>query len=236
MQPQEMWDQNRKKLLESKVRLFNNFCTNLTKGKTMKNLVILGCARAGKSYLSKQITKQLTIKGKVASLLPADVFLGSVHRHDCGILWRMGLRKIVHAVPWFERIHQKSLHKRFVDFSLYFMSIIEKDIVVVFEGTHIKPSEAIKIFSPDKYKIVIVGYPNISISEKIKDIKKYDVDSYLKNKTDDQLKSIIASNISESKRDFDFAQQHGLTYIDTSKDYQTTINNFAKNIYEFMSE
>ena len=200
----------------------------------MKNLVILGTARAGKSYLSKNVVGELSKNNHVVTLLPGDPLLGAVHKFSRNLLWKLGFRKIVHAVPWFERIHKKRLRKKFLGFSLYFIDHIEKDVIIVFEGVQIKPDEAVKIFDKNKYKLVIVGYPNISVEQKIKEIRQFDKHSYISNKSDKELSSMFSAHITESKQYYEFAKKHNITFLDTSKNYQKTIKEFAKNICDFL--
>ena len=79
----------------------------------------------------------------------------------------------------------------------------------------------------NKWKIIFVGYPNIDVDEKVKNIRKYDINGWTTKKSDGELKVIInklkdISNIIKQECD-----KYNFTFIDTSNNFEYVINNLS---------
>ena len=203
----------------------------------MKTLVILGVPRAGKTRLSTKVAEQLAKQGFVPCVLPADVVINSLDRCRRTPFWRYVVRPLKHVVPFGNRLSKKRLVKTMIMFVKNFFKVIPDDKVVVFEGAYISPEVALKSFDLNTTKIVVIGYTHVDIKQKMSDIRKYNRGvSPLRKKTDEELYARVKNFIAISNEYKKICEKHGLVFLDTSDDYHGTINSFAENIVNFLSE
>ena len=203
----------------------------------MKSLVILGVPRAGKTRLSTKVAGQLAKEGFVPCVLPADVILSSLDKCRKTLFWRYVIRPLKHVVPFANKISKQRLINKMVVFSRNFFKSIPDDKVVIFEGAYITPEEAIKKFDLNATKIVVIGYTHADIKQKMADIRKYSRGvSPLIKKTDEELYNRVAGFIAKSQEHKKMSEKYGLVFLDTSDDYCGTINSFAENIVDFLSD
>lgn len=203
----------------------------------MKNLVILGVPRAGKTNLSKQVAIQLAKDGFVVSLIPGDTLISSLEKCRNTPLWKIFVRPFRHLLPLFKRISKKRLVNNMLIFIKNFIRVIPDDKIVIFEGAYISPEKAVKSFDKNNTKIVIIGYPNADIKQKMADIRKYNRGvSPLRNKPDDELNKIVQGLVAQSRNYQETAKKYNLAFVDTSTDYYGAINKFAENIKDFLDE
>jgi len=107
------------------------------------------------------------------------------------------------------------------------------DIVpVVYEGAYIDPATAHKIFDAKKCMIVVIGYPNCSVADKIADIRKFDKKTPYSQRSAQDLEKLVAQNIEKSRKMMEMAKKYGYMFIDTSTDYHGAIKRAATEIYK----
>jgi hypothetical protein len=107
------------------------------------------------------------------------------------------------------------------------------DVVpVVYEGAYIDPEVANKIFDKKKCMIVVIGYPNCKMADKIADIRKFDKKTPYSQHSDTDLEKIIAQNIEKSRKMMTMAKKYRFMFIDTSSDYHGAIDRAATEIYK----
>ena len=201
----------------------------------MKSLIILGVPRAGKSTLAKYVVKQLVQDGVPVTLLSADSLIGGLTAKRNGLMWRCFVRPLRHIFPFLRRQSKISLHRDLCRFIKRFFEETSSDFPVIFEGAYITPAQAEHIFDPEKCKIVVVGYPNANVQEKIADIKKFDNKSPISRLNEEQMKTRI-SNLVNLSRQYQAESKNKFVFLDTSKEYHKTLSDFAENISEFLKE
>lgn len=201
----------------------------------MKNLIILGVPRAGKSTLAKYVTKQLISEGVPVVLMPADSIVGGLTARRAGFMWRIFVRPTRHIFPCLLKRSKKSLENNLCRFIKRFVDETSLDFPIIFEGAYISPSKAEHMFDPQKCKIVVVGYPNATLEEKIKNIRQFDDNTAISKQDDITIKKTITTFIKISKQ-YEKESKNKFVFLDTSKQYHKTLCDFAKNVSEFLTE
>jgi acetyltransferase-like isoleucine patch superfamily enzyme len=171
------------------------------------------------------------------TLLPGDTVLTCLWHARKTAFWRICIRPLRHVFPFIMRHDNNKLKRDAINFVKTFMEKIPQDKIVITEGTFISPDVAINEFDLSCVKLAIIGYPNADVEQKMHDIRKYNRGvSQLRNKPDEQLRPIVQNYVNLSSEYQNFAQKHGVAFIDTSHDYHGAINDFAKNIAKFFLE
>ena len=204
---------------------------------TLKNLIILGVPRSGKTTLAKEVIGLFSADNIPVSFLSADSVIGGITEiQKNNVLWRVFVRPIRHIVPGLRQQTKKDRIDAMVSFVARFINETSDVVPVVYEGAYIAPEIANKIFNKKKCVIVVIGYPNCSVDEKIRDIKKFDKQSPFIRKPDGQLETLILGNIERSKKMQKAAEKYGFMFVDTSQKYHQTIKSAAQQIYEKLSK
>ena len=201
----------------------------------MKNLIILGVPRAGKSTLAHLCARQLAKDGIPVALMSADAIIGGLTAQRNGFLWHTFIRPIRHLFPFIRRKSKQKLQSGMRRFIQRFFDETSQEIPIIFEGTYISPNMAAEIFDMNKCKIVVVGYPNINPDVKIADIRKFDKGSPISGLNDNAIKQRVKSHILTS-RQFMEQSKNRFVFLDTSNDYHGTLGEFAKNVTKFLAE
>ncbi|MBR2286564.1 MAG: hypothetical protein IJ866_03870 [Alphaproteobacteria bacterium] len=201
----------------------------------MKNLIIIGVPRAGKSTLVKYVIEQLGTEGIPVTLMSGDAIIGGLTDQRASLAWRIFIRPLRHIFPSVKRTSKKLLRRNFYRFVRRFFKETTSDFPIIFEGSQITPSQSEYLFDQNKCKIVVIGYPNADIDEKITNIKKFDNNSPVSKLDDKQIRLCIQNFINISKQ-YQNESKNKFVFLDTSKEYHTTLENFAKNISVFLNE
>jgi len=202
----------------------------------MKNLIILGVPRAGKSTLAKYIVRQMIHDKNPVILIPGDSLMGGFTAQRTSIIWRILVRPLRHIFPFIKRNSKKSLHNNYRRFITRFFNETSSEFPVVFEGAYITPAQAAKMFDPKQCKIVVVGYPNANPKDKIADIRKFDNKNTAIGAQDEASLRKTVMNLIEISKQYEKESRGKFVFLDTSKNYQETLKNFATNISKFLNE
>ncbi len=143
----------------------------------MKNIIIFGCPRAGKTTLAKMLNEEL--KYNIISI-------DSIVEAFKNIFPNMG---ITHHAP----INEKS--KKFSPFLYEYLNraIWEyTDRNFVLEGWHNLPDYFMPLIDREKFVIICLGYPNADEEDMFKKIRQNDTEhDNTKNVSDEHLKKLI---------------------------------------------
>jgi 2-phosphoglycerate kinase len=201
----------------------------------MKNLIILGVPRAGKSTLATNVAKKLSECGDPISLINADAVMGGLTAERGGhAMYRYIIRPLRHIIPGLRNHSKQQMRKNLVNFIGRFLDETAQTSTVIFEGAYISPEYATKIFNTKKFKIVVIGYPNISAEDKCKDIRKFDKKTPLNSLNDSELFNRISGLIKTSQEYQKQCKKYKMTFIDTSYDYHGEIKKFTENVCEYL--
>ena len=176
----------------------------------MKNILILGVARSGKTTLSNMIAKRYGF-----SIIDIDAFIGAFKENYPN----MGFD-----------YHSKSNHliAPFVASYVNATTYNHPNTNFVIEGYHIKLADAVKLFG-NKLEIIVLGYPQLTGEQVLANVRKYEGKfDYTRAIPDEDLLQIVTRHVEYSKNFEKECKQLGLPFYDTSFDRE----NVLKNILE----
>ncbi len=169
----------------------------------MKNIVVLGAARSGKSTLAREICHKfgfgiVSIDAMISAFEEIYPQIGIGHHKDC-----------------------KKLITPFV--AAYLNALIynhpQENFVV--EGYHIALDDAVKIFDAKLFDIIVLGYPKLSPEEAFCNIRKYERPyDYTTAMSDEELLSVAKRHVAHSKKCEEDCRLLKLPFYDTSFDRQ----------------
>lgn len=149
----------------------------------MKNVIIAGSSRAGKSTLAKAIAKKYNI-----SYIPFDSIVSTIEKLYPGV-------GIAHCDE------NRKMSKRIAIFlEEYIKHLSYEDITYVIDLYQIFPSDLKEILNPNDHLALYLGYLDLPAKSKLMDIRKFARDKDWTKKTNDEdLIVILNKFISESK-------------------------------------
>lgn len=201
----------------------------------MKSLIVIGIARAGKSTLAAGVARKIGAAGIPVSLMSADALMGGLQSVKKASFWYSWVyRPIKHLIPALSRRYKRQLGRDLAAFSR--LALAEQDVVstVIYEGCYLWPADAVRMFDPKRFKIVAIGYPNMTIEQKMADVRKYDKDSPAQKRSDERLHEYIRIAIENSRVMERECKKYNIPFIDTSYDYRGEIKKFVDNSLEFL--
>ena len=111
-------------------------------------------------------------------------------------------------------------------------SMLWLEVDYVIEGEAILPELIQELLDkyPDKIRIFFVGYTDIDIDQKVRDIKTYSNSKgdWLTKESDDYIYQHIDNMVKYSRKIKDACEEYNMRYFDTSKDFIATLENVKK--------
>lgn len=181
----------------------------------MKNIIILGAARSGKSSLASMLHEKynysiISIDSFVSAFRDAFPELGITHSNTDNKF---------KLLPGFVYAYMKKIVKEYPDKKF------------VLEGWHVYPDDMSKLFANDDAKIVCLGYTKIECDDALKLIRSNEKDnSYTREMSDDEVKKLILSHIEYSKILKEKCKKCGIEFFDTSFDREEKLREIIENI------
>lgn len=183
----------------------------------MKNIFIGGVARSGKGTLAEMI-KEKCPKYNHISL---DYFTASLKEN----FPETGIKTSV--------IIGESSPKLALLLSKTMDIMNDKEEKFIIDSAHIMPHDILKYIDKEKWDVIFLGYPNTTAEDKIKIIlEKDDENDWTRKKTYDELYYRINTLVEISKAIQDECERFGLTFVDTSKDFDKQIEKIANKYFE----
>lgn len=103
---------------------------------------------------------------------------------------------------------------------------------MILEGEAILPEQAYKLLQkhPEKIKVCFVGYTEIDVIEKVKNIQQYrsSTNDWLCNEPEETIFEHVNNMLSFSKKISEDCKKYGIHYIDTSVNFSETLKLTAK--------
>ncbi len=167
----------------------------------MKNIIILGAARAGKSTLAQMIYRKynysiISIDSFVSALRDSFPSLGITHSNT---------ENKFKLLPPFVFSYMKKITTEYPEENF------------VLEGWHVYPKEISKLFRDTDVKIICLGYTKISCEEAFKLIRENEKEnSYTRRLTDEKVKKLISDHIEYSKVLKKQCEENNIKFYDTS--------------------
>lgn len=169
----------------------------------MKNIIILGAARAGKTTLANMLHKKynysiISIDSFVSALSDGFPTLGITHSNT---------ENKFKLLPPFIFSYMNKIINEYPE---------EK---FVLEGWHVFPKDIIELFCNMDVKIICLGYTEITCDEALYEIRKNETEkSYTRKMTDDKVKELVLNHINYSKILKRQCEENNIKYYDTSFD------------------
>ncbi len=178
----------------------------------MKNILILGASRSGKSTLANMIAQKHGF-----SIVDIDALIGAFKENYPNLGFDY---------------HSKSNHLIAPFVASYVNNLIYHypNLNFVIEGYHIKLDDAVKLFG-DKCEIVVLGYPQLTGEQVLANVRKYEGKfDYTRAITDEQLLSTLTRHVEYSKNFEIECKELGLNFYDTSFNRKDVLDNIVKKI------
>ena len=199
----------------------------------MKSLIIIGVPRSGKTTLAKSVLGLFSADKKPVAFLSADSIIGGLTDiQKQNVFWGIFVRPMRHIIPQLKNKTKAARINSMLSFVSRFIRETGNIVPVVYEGAYIDPEFAHKTFDAKKCMIVVIGYPNCSVADKIADIRKFDKKTPYSQRSAADLEKLISENIKRSREMETQAKKCGFMFIDTSIDYHGAIERGAAEIYK----
>ena len=179
----------------------------------MKNIILIGASRSGKSTL----TKLLNNKINNATIIKTD-------------LLRLAFRETLYKD---KSINTNALKEdpNYINFILSYYNYANKydiEYIKVIDTVDFDPKDS-KLF--ENSIMICLGYPNITPEEVVSNWRKFDTDlDWTKKKSDEELIQIAKTEINKSKQLQDECQKHNVKFIDTSFNRNDILKKLLKEI------
>lgn len=167
----------------------------------MKNIIILGAARAGKTTLAQMLHNKYNY-----SIISIDSFVSALRDSfpELGITHSNTENKFK-LLPQFVYSYMKKIINEYP---------YEK---FVMEGWHVLPNDISKLFCNSDIKIICLGYTQISCNEAVLMIRKNEKEnSYTRRMSDDKVNNLIFNHIEYSKTLKEQCKKNNIKFFDTS--------------------
>ena len=177
----------------------------------MKNLLIIGVPRAGKSSLANMICDKFGY-----GLISIDVIVATFYKTfpELGMHEEPEKSEPILSKFIFEYMHQ-----------LYRENPTRKYVV---EGCHLSPETAVKNTCSETCDIVCLGYPDLTPEQFLIRVRKTD---WASAKDDLEILQMGEYFIKQSRQDKNTCDQHGIKFIDTSDNIEITLTECIKQTY-----
>lgn len=179
----------------------------------MKNILIAGVAKSGKSLFCKKL-----IEKEKYNHIPLDYFTASMKRNFPD--W--GIKSSV--------IINDTSKKLSTLLNTVTNLIDDTDEKFIIDSAHIMPSDIINNINRDNWDIYFFGYPNINATDKLSEIRKYIKDGWPIKKDDNELLTILEKLINISKEISNECKKYNIKFIDTSFDLNEKIDEMLNEI------
>ncbi len=186
----------------------------------MKNVIIAGTARAGKTTVCNELCK------KGFSHFTCDSLVYSLEH----IFPELGINQ---NEPTEE---VKKTSKNFSPLLLTLAKCMEEEYLpysVVFDVYQLMPEDYVKYMKTNYIKAYFLAYPDISVEEEFNILRSNKkVEEYTQKYSDDYLKELIEQRINESKFIREECEKYNLPFINTSYNRPQKIKELVDRIIE----
>ena len=190
----------------------------------MKDIIIMGCPRAGKTTLAEMLRKELSYQ-----VISTDSLIAAFEKNFSQV-----------GIARKEVFREKS--KKIVPFLYTYIEKYKRDYPnqnFIIEGSQMMPYHVIQIFNKSKAEFVCLGYPYASWNDLLKNIRENDKfldNSYSRKLSDKELEKRIKFWIEFSNFLKDESMRYNIPFYETDKDRQGKLNTVCNNIVDNLLE
>ena len=179
----------------------------------MKNVIIVGAARSGKTTLAKKISKELGW-----SAISVDALISAFQE----------------VFPQLNIKHHSQCHSLITPFVISYLKAITQNYSethFVIESYHLLLKEITENLDKNLFKTIVLGYPRLEPEEVFKNIRKYDKSSdYTQWMSDEDILNMAIRHVQCSKNFARESKELGLEFIDTSYDREKVFEEIVSKI------
>lgn len=183
----------------------------------MKNIIILGAARSGKSTLSEVLHERYNY-----SIISIDSFVSAIQDNfpELGITHSNSENKFKLLAPfvysYMKKITNEYPSQRFV-----------------LEGWHVYPKDILHLFKKEDIKIICLGYTKINIDEAFRLLRANEKEnSYTKRMTNERVRSLIEKHMNYSILLKKQCIENKIMFFDTSINREKILDDIVKYLME----
>lgn len=184
----------------------------------MKHIIIAGAARSGKTMMALKLGQEGFVHYK----------MDSIKRGIDNNFWNNYKDNWKKVSP-----HMAYLIKTIIDENQ--SDIVKGKEFYCIDTCHIYPRDIAK-YNLKNTIIVFMGYCNINIDDKIKNIRQYDIETWSTKKNDEDLKNDTKMDIEFSKEAKKECEELGIKFFDTSINFEQTLYDIYKYIKDELNE
>ena len=172
--------------------------------------LISGASRAGKTLIARRISEQQSI-----SYLSLDWLI-------------MGFTNGIPEYGIDDMLFPDDIAKRFWSFLKAMLeNMIYEDLNYIIEGEAMLPeliSDVLKKY-PDKLKICFLGFTDIDVNEKVKEVKEFSIskNDWLSDKSNEYITDHIQNMVAHSVQIKKSCKKNNIKFFDTSKNFPRAI-------------
>lgn len=179
----------------------------------MKNILILGTGRAGKTTLAKMIHRECGY-----SLISVESLLGSFQ----ALYPEIGMRNDVYC---------DKLITPFVAEYIKGAMYAHPECKLVVEGYHMHPKTAKRLIDDNEFETVVLGCPGLTPEQALANIRKYDDETcWTQSMSDDFILNHAKNHISQAKDLQLECEKLGINFYDTSSNRTKVLNEILETI------
>jgi adenylate kinase family enzyme len=175
----------------------------------MKNIIIVGASRSGKSTLAKKICKEFNYV-----YIPFDAIISTLEN----LYPETGLKHLD---------DNEEISPKFAKFIAEFTSHLDyEDINYVFDLYQLYPQDLLDNLDKSKFVILYLGYPNLSPEEKHDFVKKFAREKdWTRNTKDQEMLEILKLFIRENKKMYEECIKLDIPFFDTGSNFDLMLDN-----------
>lgn len=182
----------------------------------MKNIIIFGCPRAGKTTLAKRLNQELNY-----NIISVDSLVTAFQK----------------VFPEMQITHSSNIIQKDQKLTPFLYEYIERaiweytDRYFIMEGWHMLPDTLIPMIDKNKYVVICLGYPNAKIEDLYQKIRTFDTEhDNTKSKNDDYVRDLIKRSKQESIMLKQQSEKWNIPFWETDENRQEVFSNIMEYV------
>jgi len=184
----------------------------------MKNIIIAGPPRAGKSTLARRINRELG-----HSIIPMDAFVQTFKR----TMPKLEIGKAGNG----DELDARKLSPFLAHFVQHFAGWYSQGAKLVLEGVYIDYEHFFTEIDVAEYTLIGLSYNKLSAEEIFRNVRKHDGKyDWTFHETDDEMRENAEVFVTENARHYEKLTKHGFAVYDVSAERETVFAKIMEDI------